>query len=268
MLSTTVRPPALAGTFYPRDAGALRAQVAELLAAADERGGALPKVVIAPHAALIYSGPIAASAFRAIAAASQVRRVVVIGPSHRFPFYGVALPSAAAFATPLGTLDVDPQLAADLRGVACVQVEDRAHDLEHSLEIELPFLQYLLGEFQLVPLVVGRSSAEEVAEVLARVWGGPETLVVVSSDLSHFLPYEVARRVDRTTAEAVLALRGPLATNQACGAWAINGLLPLVRRYGLMPELLDLRNSGDTAGDHSQVVGYGAFAFRPAEASS
>lgn len=258
-----VRPPAVAGTFYPGSSATLRSTVESLLREAPRPEGTAAKAIIAPHAGYIYSGPVAASAFQAVAAAAGVvRRVVLLGPAHFVPIRGLGLSDANRFATPLGEVRVEPEgVGASLR-MPQVRLQPEAHAQEHSLEVELPFLQVLLGELDLVPLVVGETDAEEVAEVLERLWGGPETLIVVSSDLSHYLPYEEAQRVDRGTADEILALGGPIDSRRACGARPISGLLLAARRRGMLPELLDLRNSGDTAGDRSRVVGYGAFAFR------
>jgi AmmeMemoRadiSam system protein B len=245
-----VRAPAVAGTFYPAGREELRAEVADLLAAAAP--GPAPKALIAPHAGYVYSGPVAASIFRRVQGAS-FERVVLFGPAHYVHLEGVALPETAAFSTPLGNVPLElPE------GLP----HDRAaHAREHSLEVELPFLQVALpGAWKLVPLAVGDAGPEEVAEFIDRLWGGPETLVVVSSDLSHYLPYREARMTDAATAKEILAL-GRLDARAACGAAAINGLLLAARRRKLSAELVDLRNSGDTAGDKARVVGYGAFAF-------
>jgi MEMO1 family protein len=258
---STVRPPAVAGSFYPDDPRELRAMVAGFLREGPAAGlRPAPKAIIAPHAGYIYSGAIAGSAFRAVAAAA-VERVVLLGPAHFVPIRGLALPGDPRFATPLGEVAVEPQGAGASLRLPQVRVIPEAHAREHSLEVELPFLQVLLGEFACVPLVVGDASGEEVAEVLDRLWGGPETLIVISSDLSHYLSQDAAREADRATAEEILALGGPLDSRQACGAAPINGLLVAARQRGLIPELLDLRTSADTAGDPSRVVGYGAFAF-------
>jgi AmmeMemoRadiSam system protein B len=262
----TVRPPAVAGTFYPESRADLAETVTRLLAtaraAAPEGPRRAPKAVIAPHAGYIYSGPIAATAFTAFSSiAAAIRKVVLLGPAHRVPVRGLALPEAKGFATPLGVVELDPEMAWAASRLPQVRLQPEAHAPEHSLEVELPFLQVLLGEFTILPLVVGEASGEEVAEVLEQVWGDEETAVVISSDLSHYLPYDTARQVDRATADAILRLEGPIDPRRACGAYPINGLLVAARRRGLVPELLDLRNSGDTAGDRRQVVGYGAFAF-------
>lgn len=259
----SVRPPAVAGAFYPRAAAELKSAVEELLGGPAVNGERpAPKAVIAPHAGYVYSGPIAGSAFRTLAAAAaSIRRVVLVGPAHYVALRGLALPGHQWFATPLGEVRVEPEGAQAALRLPQVRVVPEAHAREHSLEVELPFLQALLGEFDVVPLVAGDADGGEVAEVLERLWGGPETLVVISSDLSHYLPYESARQVDRETADEILALGGPLHSRQACGAVPINGLLEAARRRNLIPELLDLRNSGDTVGDPSRVVGYGAFAF-------
>jgi AmmeMemoRadiSam system protein B len=264
-MAVRVRPPAVAGAFYPGSPGTLRSAVEGFLREAPTPSAPppkAPKAIIAPHAGYVYSGPIAGSAFGAVApAARSIEKVILLGPAHFVPFRGLALPDAQRFQTPLGEVVVDPPGAQASLRLPQVRVQPAAHAQEHSLEVELPFLQALLGEFEVVPLVAGEAGGEEVAEVLERLWGGPETLIVVSSDLSHYLPYDAARRMDRETADEILALGGPLHSRQACGAVPINGLLEAARRRDLVPELLDLRNSGDTAGDRARVVGYGAFAF-------
>lgn len=258
----SVRPAAVAGTFYPGSARALSELVEGFLAGHAQANGARPKAVIAPHAGFVYSGSVAASAFRAWSRSAAIRRVVLLGPSHFVPFHGLALPGHERFATPLGEVAIDPQGAVAALRLPQVRVYPEAHQREHSLEVELPFLQVALGnDWSVVPLVVGEAPAEEVGEVIDRLWDGEETVVVVSSDLSHYLEYDAAERADRATADSILRLDGPLASHQACGAGPINGLLHVARARGLRCELLDLRNSGDTAGDRSRVVGYGAFAF-------
>lgn len=259
-----IRPAAVAGTFYPRDPAELSATVAACLAAAP-RTGAAPKAIIAPHAGYIYSGAIAGSAYAQVASrAGTVRRVVLAGPAHRAYVPGVAVPTAQAFATPLGSVALDRAAIEAIRALPFVEASDRAHALEHSLEVHLPFLQSVLGDFSLVPLVVGDAAPDEMAALLETLWGGDETLVVVSSDLSHYLPYEAARVRDGGTARAIVALDGTLAPEDACGCAPINGLLELARHRGLAASLVDLRNSGDTAGGRDQVVGYGAFAIHEA----
>lgn len=259
----SVRPPAVAGSFYPRNPDELRSAVEGYLREAPANGeGPPPKAVIAPHAGYVYSGPIAGSAFRRLASGAEtIQRVILIGPAHFVPIRGLALPGHPRFATPLGEVTVQPEGAQAALRLPQVRVIPEAHAREHSLEVELPFLQVLFGDFVLVPLVAGDATGAEVADVLERLWGGPETLIVISSDLSHYLPYEAAQQTDRATADEILALGGPLQSRQACGAVPVNGLLEVARRRGLVPELLDLRNSADTAGDPSRVVGYGAFAF-------
>lgn len=273
----SVRPAAVAGLFYP---GAKRALAEMVEGFLGERGAPAapavsatpadhrPKALIAPHAGYVYSGPVAASAFSTLSrSAAAIRRVVLLGPSHFVAFRGLALPGHERLATPLGDVAVDPEGAAQVLRLPQVRLYPEAHQREHSLEVELPFLQIALQEaWSVVPLVVGESPAEEVGEVIDALWDGAETLVVVSSDLSHYLDYDAAQRTDRATAEAVVRLEGPLESRQACGARPINGLLQVARRRGMRCELLDLRNSGDTAGDPSRVVGYGAFAFYDVEA--
>lgn len=259
---THIRPTAVAGTFYPGQTNVLMQTVDALLAAAQPNTEALPKAIIVPHAGYIYSGPVAATAYAALQAGrGRIRRVVLLGPVHRVPVRGLALPEADGFATPLGVVPVDYEAARSIQHLPQVGESAPAHALEHSLEVQLPFLQRVLGDFSLVPLAVGDANPEEVAEVLECLWGGPETLIVVSSDLSHYLPYDMARKVDAATAQAVLAMNTLVSHDQACGGTPVNGLLLAARRRHLVPELLDLRNSGDTEGDRSRVVGYGAFAF-------
>ena len=258
----SVRAPAVAGAFYHGAAATLQSQVVALLAAATTPKQQRPKALIAPHAGYIYSGPIAANAYAQLAPfRSGYSRVVLLGPAHRVYVRGLALPAADAFATPLGEVALDREAIAAIRHLAQVCISDDAHAHEHSLEVHLPFLQQALAGFTLVPLAVGEASAEQVAEVLGLLWGDDQTLIVISSDLSHYLPYAQARTIDEQTARIVLSMAPQLNHQQACGATPINGLLLEARRRGLRPELLDLRSSGDTAGDRSRVVGYASFAF-------
>jgi MEMO1 family protein len=258
------RPAAVAGSFYPDSPVVLNRTLDELLAGARTESTSPPKAIIAPHAGYIYSGPIAATAYATLKPLRDtVRRVILLGPVHRVPVRGLAVPEAQvrAFATPLGAIELDLELLAALRGLPQVVASDAAHACEHSLEVHLPFLQRVLADFKLVPLAVGDASAAEVAAVLDAVWGGPETVIVVSSDLSHYLNYASARRTDADTSESILALTPDITHERACGGTPINGLLLAARRRGLTAELLDLRNSGDTAGPRDRVVGYAAFAF-------
>jgi len=258
----STRPPAVAGLFYPRDPIELAGTVAALLAQADEPAPPAPRAVVAPHAGYVYSGPIAASAFRPLELrAGAVDRVVLLGPSHYVPFDGLALPHAEVFATPLGALAVDPVAQRLLDGLDQVVVDDLPHDREHSLEVELPFLLRVLGDFALVPLAVGDATPDEVAEVLDRLVD-ERTVVVVSSDLSHYLPYDHAVARDRHTSEAIVALDvDAIGELDACGRVPLRGLLRFARQRGWRARRLDLRNSGDTAGGTDRVVGYGAYAF-------
>jgi AmmeMemoRadiSam system protein B len=256
-----IRPPAVAGLFYPADPHILGAEVRHYLSQAREFNYR-PKAIIAPHAGYIYSAPIAASAYRLLEPLrDRIDRVVLLGPVHRVWVQGLALPGVDAFETPLGNIPLDQEAMAAIVDLPQVETLAAAHAQEHSLEVQLPFLQTMLGEFRLVPLAVGGATPPQVAEVLERLWGGEETLIVVSSDLSHYLPYQTGGNVDKATARAILDLRTDLVGEQACGAHPINGLLLAAKRHGLRPHLLDLRNSGDTAGDRDRVVGYGAFAF-------
>jgi len=259
-----VRPPAVAGSFYPAAAPELARDVGALLAAAASAacGKPVPKAIIVPHAGYVYSGPIAATAYARLAQSrGKISRVVLLGPVHRVPLRGLAWPGASAMATPLGNIPLDDDAVAKLSTLPQVTASAAAHALEHSLEVHLPFLQTMLGKFRVAPLAVGDATADEVAQVLDALWGGAETLIVVSSDLSHYLSYLEAQAIDRVTAQAILDLRSDISHEQACGGTPVNGLVLAARRRGLTPQLLDLRNSGDTAGDRKRVVGYGAFAF-------
>lgn len=260
-----IRQPAVAGLFYPGEPDILLHDVRNLLAAAQPQMLA-PKALIVPHAGYVYSGTIAASAYATLAAvAPRIRRVVMLGPAHRVAVRGLALPDADTFATPLGEIAVDSDAVRAISHLPQVVLSSTAHAQEHSLEVQLPFLQAVLGDFRLLPLVVGMATAEEVAGVLELLWGGDETLIVISSDLSHYLPYDVAKSLDNATVQHVLRLEQPILHEQACGAGPINGLVLAASRHRLTPHLLDLRNSGDTAGSRDGVVGYAAFAFTEAE---
>lgn len=262
-----MRPPAVAGTFYPGDPTVLASTVDGLIASRSGDDGPPPKALVVPHAGYVYSGPIAASAYaRLVQARDRIRRVVLMGPAHRVPFEGLALPEANAFETPLGVLPVDVEARDSVRGLAGVILSDEAHRDEHSLEVQLPFLQRVLGDVSLVPFAVGDVSADTVARVLDALWGDDETLILISSDLSHYLSYDVAQSADARTAERIVGRR-VLEHHQACGATPLNGLLLEARRRNLKSEVLDLRNSGDTAGPRGRVVGYGAFAFHEPHAA-
>ncbi|MDD5181281.1 MAG: AmmeMemoRadiSam system protein B [Gallionellaceae bacterium] len=256
-----IRPPAVAGMFYPAEPDILARDVHAMLAAA-KPCELVPKALIAPHAGYVYSGPVAASAYTALKnIAARIRRVVLLGPTHRVAVRGLALPGVDAFATPLGIVQVDAEAAQAIAHLPQVTVNPHAHAMEHSLEVQLPFLQALLPDFKLLPLAVGMATPQEVAEVLELLWGGEETLIVVSSDLSHYLPYDVAKQVDSATVQSILDPQHPISHEQACGGTPINGLLLAARHHHLAPHLLDSRNSGDTAGTRDGVVGYAAFAF-------
>jgi AmmeMemoRadiSam system protein B len=222
----------------------------------------MPKALIAPHAGYVYSGPIAASAYGALdEVAHKIKRVVLIGPSHFVHFSGLAVSRAAAFDTPLGPVPVDESMRDEILRLPHVVAEDFPHAREHSLEVQLPFLQVLLGEFRVLPIATGDATVQEVATALKHVWGDEETLIIVSSDLSHYLSYEAARGVDAATAQAILARSTEIDGEQACGCVGINGLMQVAAERALEVRLLDLRNSGDTTAERSQVVGYGAFAI-------
>jgi AmmeMemoRadiSam system protein B len=266
MMPQLHRPAAVAGMFYPAEPRLLRDQVnqylREVAAAAPNCAPRLPKLMVVPHAGYTYSGPVAASAYALLSPwHERIARVVLLGPTHRVAVRGLAAPSATMFDTPLGAVPIDRAAIDALANLAQMVQNDAAHAREHSLEVQLPFLQSLLGAFTLVPLAVGQASSAEVAEVIERLWGGDETVIVISSDLSHYLPYAEAARIDAQTVRRVLQFDASIAHDEACGATPLNGALLVAQRRGLVPRLLDLRNSGDTAGDRSRVVGYGAIAF-------
>jgi AmmeMemoRadiSam system protein B len=282
-LHQAIHPAALAGTFYPAEPEKLAAEVDRLLAAAPPAPtAAIPRALIVPHAAYDYSGPIAAAGYARLAGGrDRIRRVVLVGPSHRAFVHGLALPDAEYLSTPLGLLPVDPAAVQRLELLRQVQVASRAHLREHSIEVQLPFLQRLLPGIRVVPLAVGDATAAEVAEVLELLWDGPETVVIVSSDLSHYLPADAARETDRATAGRILRLADdPVDHDEACGAISVNGLVLAAKHRHLVPTLVALGNSGQgtlavpaLAGEEGDdrpagswiarepVVGYGAFAF-------
>lgn len=264
-----VRPSVAAGTFYESDPARLQAWLLSALADARARsqGAAArpaPKMLIVPHAGYAYSGAVAAAGYAAISATGwrRIRRVVLLGPSHYVPVAGLAVSPADAFATPLGTVPVDRQARSAVCELRGCQAAGRPHALEHSLEVQVPFLQAAASRFTLVPIAVGQAAPGEVAEALALLWGGPETLIVISTDLSHYLGYQAATARDQRTAQAILALDpSPIGDADACGARPLRGALLAAARHDLRASLLDLRNSGDSAGDRDRVVGYGAFAL-------
>lgn len=263
-MGAAVRMPAVAGMFYPGDTVSLRNELSACLgtaAPAHAAEGRL-KALIVPHAGYVYSGGTAGSAYALLREqAPRIRRVVLLGPCHRVAVRGLAAPTVAAFATPLGDIPLDRTALDALASLPQVVANDAAHAQEHSLEVQLPFLQSVLGDISLVPLAVGQASGDEVAAAIDRLWGGEETLIVVSSDLSHFHAYAEARRIDADTAHHILALEPLTSFDQACGALPINGLLDVARRRGLRIERVAQCNSGDTAGDKSRVVGYASFAL-------
>lgn len=261
-MSTHLRPAAVAGLFYPGSPDHLSRDIVGFLADAEAFIAPRLKAIVVPHAGYAYSGPIAASAYALLASRrATIRRVVLLGPVHRTAVQGLALPACEAFATPLGTVAIDAPAVEAIRELPQVVVDAAAHRQEHALEVQIPFLQTLLDSFTLLPLAVGEATPQQVAAVLDRLWGGDETLIVVSTDLSHYLAYDDAHQVDMETAEQILRLALPIRHFQACGATPLNGLLLAARQRGMQVRQLDLRNSGDTAGDRRRVVGYAAFAF-------
>jgi AmmeMemoRadiSam system protein B/AmmeMemoRadiSam system protein A len=260
----SVRPTAVAGMFYPAAPRELAWEVDDMLAhsAANGLAPGFPKALIVPHAGYVYSGSVAAEAYdRLRPGRGIVRRVVLLGPCHRVSVRGLALPEATAFATPLGQVPIDQEAVKSLAGLPQVVVSSAVHAEEHALEVQLPFLQRVLGEFSLVPLAVGAATPEQVSDVIEKLWGGAETLIVISSDLSHYHSYDEACAIDRGTTQAILGYSTDIDHEQACGATPVAGMLLAAKRHELSVELLDLRNSGDTAGGRGRVVGYASFAL-------
>jgi len=257
-----IREAAVSGMFYPDDPSTLQTMVNSFL----DNATILPhhfRAIIAPHAGYIYSGETAAKAYKQLSALKEkINQVVLLGPAHRVAFSGLAASSVDYFETPLGTIPLNKNAIRDLQQLPQVNILDEAHAQEHSLEVHLPFLQTVLGDFSLIPLVVGDTDKESVSEVLEYFWHDPSVFFVISSDLSHFQEYNAAKTIDQQTANAIMNIKPEeIGYDQACGRMPINGLLSLAQKYHLKPTLIDLSNSGDTAGSHDRVVGYGAFGF-------
>ncbi|WP_020410278.1 AmmeMemoRadiSam system protein B [Hahella ganghwensis] len=258
----SIRQPAVEGLFYPANKDQLKRMISGFLSEYRVAGEIPPKAIIVPHAGLVYSGPIAAAAYAQLAPyASHIRRVILLGPSHRVAFDGLAVSESTEFATPLGEIAVDQELKQKVLKLPQVIEHEAPHAQEHSLEVQLPFLQSCLPSFSLLPIVVGDATATDVAEVLESVWGGSETLVVASSDLSHYLDYESACRKDGQTSMRILNREYTLHGDEACGCRVLNGLLKVAIGKDISVEQLRVANSGDTAGDKFRVVGYGAYAL-------
>ena len=266
----SIRDAAVADSFYPANPGKLRALVSQLLQPYNHQLRTQSKAIIAPHAGYIYSGDTAAKVYADLRNyAENIRRVVLLGPVHRVYTAGIALSSATHFATPLGNVPIDRSWQARIEGMDGVQYHDAAHLYEHSLEVHLPFLQMVLPHFTLVPIAVGDASGEQVATVLEQLWGGHETLLVVSSDLSHYHDYETAKRIDTATCRSILACDdSSIHSEQACGCRPLAGLLRIAKMRQMHLELIDLCNSGDTAGDQQRVVGYCAVALKESLAAT
>lgn len=268
MTMVKIRKAAVAGTFYPDNPSILAKDIDTFLTEAENAhplkdDTPAPKALIAPHAGYVYSGPVAASAYiRLKPLKDTIKRVILLGPCHRVPVGGLALCSAAYYETPLGRVPVDKELTHKLLKKPQVFTFDDTHLEEHSLEVHLPFLQRLLTDFTVLPIVVGQASPEEVADALEAVWGGEETLIVVSTDLSHYLDYDACQKTDAQTVSAIQDLSPhKIGNSQACGRIPVKGLLETARARGMTIETLDVRNSGDTAGPRDRVVGYGSWAL-------
>jgi AmmeMemoRadiSam system protein B len=259
-----IRRPAVSGMFYPNSPDELRNLIREFIAGVKIKIDRSPKALIAPHAGYQYSGPVAASAFASLKAqADSIKNIIIIGPSHRMPFDGIAAPECDGFETPLGVVPVNQSLIQKALRLPCVKASDLAHSDEHCLEVELPFLQEILPQFTIAPFTVGDASDQDVADLLELLWDGDDTRIVVSSDLSHYLNYSSAKQIDEITANSILNLdHESIDYDQACGCIPVRGLIIAAKKHNLKAELIDLRNSGDTSGNKGKVVGYGAFLFK------
>lgn len=261
-----IRPPAVAGMFYPSDETTLKNDIHVYLQQAHNEAktpAVIPKAIVVPHAGYIFSGPVAASAYQhLIPLKHKIKRVVLLGPCHRVAFNGLAVPESDTFNTPLGDIKIDQSGIQQIEDLGQVITSEQAHRDEHSLEVQLPFLQEVLDDFTLIPLVVGNAKPAEVAEVINRLWGDEHTLIVISTDLSHYHDYHQAKLLDRSTSDAIANLKPDLIDyDDACGRNGLKGLMAVASEKHLSVDILDLRNSGDTAGDKDRVVGYGAYAF-------
>ena len=258
-----VRQPAVAGLFYPEDKDSLEKNIQHYIEEANYGRDITPKAIVVPHAGYIYSGPIAATAYKQIIPIKdKINRIILLGPSHRVAFTGLAVPESDFFKTPLGNIPIDQKSIQSLVDLPQVIFSDQAHREEHSLEVQLPFLQKILGEFSLIPLVVGDASSHDVAEVINKLWGDEHTLIVISTDLSHYHEYNEAQRIDQLTSDAIENLKPEhIGYEDACGRNGLKGLMTVAKEKKLSVDILDLRNSGDTAGDKNRVVGYGAYVF-------
>lgn len=255
--------PCVAGKFYPENPETLRKNILEMLKGVeDKKGLPIPKAIVAPHAGYIYSGPIAASAYACLSKAKkQITRVVILAPAHQYPLEGIATTSAEGYLTPLGQINIGQEIIASLN-LPYINIVDEAFHLEHSLEVQLPFLQSVLENFSLVPFLVGQVIPHQIEKLLEEIWDGANTLIVISSDLSHYYPYKTAQTMDHKISQAIIDLDPEgFAYDNACGAVSIKGLLMIAPKKNLHAHTIDLRNSGDTAGSKDSVVGYGAFHF-------
>ncbi len=256
----SIRQAAVAGQFYEADKTRLQEHINKLLGVTDDPPDAMPEALIVPHAGFIYSGKTAAQAYRCIQSRrGEIKRIVLLGPAHRVYLDGMALPSVDTFSTPLGDIPLDQESIEQVKTLSGVMLSDEAHRLEHSLEVQLPFLQTVLDDFSLVPIVVGDCSADKVAGLMDKLWGDSNSLMIISSDLSHFHPYNAAKQIDASTCQRILNKSCNLSGEEACGARVLNGLMRSKHALSLNIELLAACNSGDTAGDKNRVVGYGSF---------
>ena len=263
-LFSNTRMPAVAGSFYPGNAVELESSIETYLNEVSEVSSPeKPLALIVPHAGYIYSGPVAASGYALLKPhADAIKRVVLLGPSHRVPLLGIATSSQDAFQTPLGEIPLDKETIQQLNQLPFVNSYDEAHLQEHSLEVQLPFLQKVLNDFSLVPLVIGQVDDQQVSELIETLWQSPDTLFLISSDLSHYLEYDKAKQCDKATCKSIEALQPQnIHYEQACGRSGVAGMLLSAQKHHLHVKTLDLRNSGDTAGPRDRVVGYGCWLF-------
>lgn len=256
-----IRKAAVAGTFYPEDPDTLRSEVVDLLSKTHPHENITPKILIVPHAGYPYSGPTAAEGYSLLKnIPHKIDTVVLLGPTHRFILEGIGMPTAEFFQTPLGDIPIDHERLNKIKHMPFTQFSDSAHECEHSLEVHLPFLQTLLKGFKLVPLVAGKCTPDNIDKIIETLWDD-KTLIICSTDLSHFLSHKLAQRIDKKTSASIINFQNNIKPEQACGCSTLNGVLTYAKRHHLSVEGLDLRTSGDTAGPKDRVVGYGAYAI-------
>ena len=256
-----VREAAVAGIFYPADVYQLKNDINGYLQHITDNNSGKPKILITPHAGYKYSAQVAASAFAKLRPfKDKIKKVFLLGPSHRVYVNGVALPKEKSFKTPLGIIKVDSDIVEQISKTKPFKFKSTAHKNEHSLEVSLPFLQVVLGNFEIIPMLYGEANPHEIAQTIQPYLERDDSILIVSADLSHYLDYSTAKKVDEQTANNIKEGK-TVDHHQSCGATAINTALIMAQNFGLVPQMLNMANSGDVIGDKDSVVGYGAWSF-------